>query len=238
MIFNTGSHLHEVLTAQKQKILDSSVLKNLKLVKKDFILASLHREETVDSKQKLLTILDGLEKMAKHFGKRVVFSAHPRTRSRIKLLNYKINHRLIKVIQPLSFTDYISLQKACFCMVSDSGTATEEASMLGVPTVTPRASHERPEGFDAGVLVMSGLDSASLIDGVRCVTSVNFEQGTVSEYNQKKRFIQNIKNSHKLRVICRSQCLAKVISFLWHLVYFLYSSLFTCCGNYIFKKKI
>jgi UDP-N-acetylglucosamine 2-epimerase (non-hydrolysing) len=125
----------------------------------------LHREENVDDSIKFDQLLDSIEAIANKFELPVVFSTHPRTRERLNSTSRDKSSN-IQFVDALGFFDYVKLQRSAFCVVSDSGTLTEEASLLGFPAVTLRESHERPEGADVGTLVMSGSHSQSLISSV------------------------------------------------------------------------
>ena len=156
-IIKTGSHMYEVLDFYKNQISSSKILEKLNLLEKEYFLISLHREENVDRKENLLSMLNCLDKIAEKYSKPVIVSTHPRTRKRIdEIIKKKLNKR-IKFLKPFGFFDYIKLQMHSKCVVSDSGTITEESSILKFPAITIRNTHERPEGMDAGTLMMSGL---------------------------------------------------------------------------------
>ena len=156
-VFKTGSFLPEVFLDnnidKKNNILDT-----LKVNKKKYIIFSFHREENIDNLKNLKKIVDTLNFLAKKKDMKIYVSTHPRTKKQINKLN-KINFdQRIKFHKPFSFFDYINLQRNAYCTISDSGTITEESSILNFPAITIRNSHERPEGMDAGVLIMSGLN--------------------------------------------------------------------------------
>ena len=112
----------------------------------------------------------------------IIFSAHPRTRKKIESLNFKFND-LVKYMKPLGFADYNKLQQNAFCVISDSGTITEESSILGFPAITVRQAHERPEGMDEGTLIMSGLESKDIITAINVVTSQKEKMHIVNDYD-------------------------------------------------------
>ncbi len=146
---------------------------------------SAHREENVDSEEKLSTLLDSLSALRHKFGLRIVISTHPRTRQRLAALAQHANRQIpsgLDFLKPFGFFDYVKLQTASFCVLSDSGTLTEESSLLGFPAVMIREAHERPEGMDVGVLVMSGLGSERIVQGVEMVTSQQRSLRTVADY--------------------------------------------------------
>ena len=164
-VFKTGSFLPEVFTDnnidKKNNILDK-----LKINKKKYIIFSFHREENIDNLVNLKKIADTLNYLAKRKKMDIYVSTHPRTKKQIKKLR-KVNFDTrIKFHKPFSFFDYINLQRNAYCTISDSGTITEESSILNFPAITIRNSHERPEGMDAGVLIMSGLNKEKVYSAV------------------------------------------------------------------------
>ncbi|GLS16057.1 non-hydrolyzing UDP-N-acetylglucosamine 2-epimerase [Hydrogenophaga electricum] len=168
-IYKLGSHMPEVLAHQRERIAASDVLERLGLVPDRFFVASLHREENVDDPARLRHLIDGLLALADSHGMPVIVSTHPRTRARLAVAGRDLAHGPIRFLPPFSFSDYIRLQQAAFCVISDSGTITEEASLLGLPAVSVRDSHERPEGVDAGVLVFCDARADRLVEAVRIV---------------------------------------------------------------------
>ncbi len=175
-IIKTGSSMLEVLEFYKKDIDSSKVLKNLNLKEKEFFIVSAHREENVDSKQNFSDLLESLNIIAKTYKKRVIVSTHPRTRKKLESLDKKEFNSLIEFMKPLGFFDYIALQINSFCAISDSGTITEESSLLGFPAITIRQAHERPEGMDEGTLIMSGLTSDNILNSIEIVTNQNSEE--------------------------------------------------------------
>jgi len=170
-IIKTGSHMQEVLDYYMPKIEQSDVLARSGLEQDKFFIVSAHREENVDTPDNLRDLLDTLRSLADHYGFPVIVSTHPRTRKRLEALGESLDHPLIRFVKPFGLLDYIKLQMSAFCVLSDSGTITEEASLLSLPAVTLRNAHERPEGMDEGTLIMSGLKRESVMDAVRVVTS-------------------------------------------------------------------
>ena len=164
-IFCVGSPMKEIFDHYGSQIDSSEILSSLNLSAKKYFLVSLHREENVDDPKKFDQLLDSIESIANKFKLPVVFSTHPRTRERLNSTS-RDKSSLIRFVDALGFFDYVKLQRSAFCVISDSGTLTEEASLLSFPAVTLRESHERPEGTDVGTLVMSGSDSQSLISAV------------------------------------------------------------------------
>lgn len=168
-IIKTGSHMHEVLDFYMPRILQSDVLSRLDLVKSQYFLVSAHREENVDSPEALGDLLDSLNGLVEKYGFPVIVSTHPRTRKRLEELEHSGLSDKILFSKPFGFHDYIFLQMNAFCVLSDSGTITEEASILNLPAVTIRNAHERPEGMDVGTLIMCGLKRVQVLDAVNVI---------------------------------------------------------------------
>ena len=164
-IFITGSPMAEILNCHQSGIRNSDALKTLNLKKRQYFVASFHREENVDDKGHLQQIVESLNEIAMNFNFPIVLSTHPRTKKRLLDLDVKL-HPLIQEMKPFGFFDYVRLQQDSYCTISDSGTITEEAAIVGFPAITARNTHERPEGMDTGVLVMTGIDAETMIDGI------------------------------------------------------------------------
>ena len=164
-IFITGSPMAEILNRHQSGIQNSVALKTLNLKKRQYFVASFHREENVDDKGHLQQIVESLNEIAVKFNFPIVLSTHPRTKKRLLDLDVKL-HPLIQEMKPFGFFDYVRLQQDSYCTISDSGTITEEAAIVGFPAITARNTHERPEGMDTGVLVMTGIDAGTMIDGI------------------------------------------------------------------------
>lgn len=170
-IIKTGSHMHEVLDYYRPKIAASDVLAREGLEAGRFFIVSTHREENVDTPDNLRDLLATLRALADEYGFPLIVSTHPRTRKRLEALGESLEHPLIRFSKPFGLLDYIKLQMNAFCVLSDSGTITEEASLLNLPAVTLRNAHERPEGMDQGTLIMSGLKKDSVLAAVKVITS-------------------------------------------------------------------
>jgi UDP-N-acetylglucosamine 2-epimerase (non-hydrolysing) len=168
-IIKTGSHMREVLDCYMPKIRASDVLQRLELTAGKFFLVSAHREENVDAPENLLSIADTLNALAERYQFPVIVSMHPRTRKRLDALELGNVSPLIRFLKPFGFCDYVRLQMEALCILSDSGTLTEEASLLNLPAITIRNAHERPEGMDVGTLIMSGLKKDRVLDAVEVV---------------------------------------------------------------------
>jgi len=170
-VIKTGSCMQEVLDFHKQDIAGSDVLERLKLKKNGYFILSTHREENIDSEENFTDLVATLNALCEKYKKRIIFSTHPRTMKKIKLLPTGALNSLVEIMKPLGFFDYMSLQMNAFCAISDSGTITEESALLGFPAITIRNAHERPEGMDSGVLIMSGLKAARVIESIDIVTA-------------------------------------------------------------------
>ena len=170
-IIKTGSHMEEVLDYYMPKILTSDVLAREGLEQDKFFIVSTHREENVDTPENLRDLLKTLRALADKYQYPIIVSTHPRTRKRLEAIGESLDHPLIRFSKPFGLLDYIKLQMSAFCVLSDSGTITEEASLLNLPAITIRNAHERPEGMDEGTLIMSGLKVEGVLDAVRVVTS-------------------------------------------------------------------
>ncbi|TSD73790.1 MULTISPECIES: non-hydrolyzing UDP-N-acetylglucosamine 2-epimerase [unclassified Janthinobacterium] len=170
-IIKTGSHMREVLDFYMPKIERSDVLTRQNLQEGKFFLISAHREENVDSPEALRDLLATLEALAEKYDYPVLFSTHPRTMKRLQEIGIENLDKRIIFSKPFGFVDYIKLQMEAFCVLSDSGTITEETSLLNLSAITIRNTHERPEGMDVGTLIMSGLKSERVLEAVDIITS-------------------------------------------------------------------
>ena len=169
------------LNFYKSEISESQVLKDLELKKDNYFIVSIHREENVDYKNNLENLLHSLNSVAEKYKLPVIVSTHPRTKNRIEQLKEDIKvNPLINFMKPMGFFDYIKLQQEAKCVISDSGTITEESSILSFPAIMIRKAHERPEGMDEGALIMSGLEKERVLESINVVVS------------QDKRFTSNI----------------------------------------------
>lgn len=168
-VIKVGSSMKEVLLRQKASIESSDVLERLELSPEGYFVLSVHREENVDSPENFENLINSIDAVAKRYKKRIIFSVHPRTRKKLKEMNYCFDP-LVEFMKPLGFADYIKLQQHAYCVISDSGTITEESSLLGFPAITIRQAHERPEGMDVGTLIMTGLDKENILSSIDIVS--------------------------------------------------------------------
>ena len=176
-VIKTGSPMREVLDYYGEKIDASTILQSMGLAAQKYFVVSAHREENVDDPENLQALVEALRLLCSTYNMPVIFSVHPRTQKRLEEAKTLSLPSLVVCSKPLGFFDYVKLQKSALCVISDSGTITEEASILGFPAVTIRNAHERPEGMDVGTLVMSGLAPADVLAAVRTVTHQYFEEG-------------------------------------------------------------
>jgi UDP-N-acetylglucosamine 2-epimerase (non-hydrolysing) len=170
-IIKTGSPMKEVLTYYKKKIDASDILDRLQVVPGRYFVVSAHREENIDSDVNFSDLMATLKAMTEKYNLPLIVSTHPRTRNRMESLGMKeLDHR-IQFLKPLGFLDYVKLQMHARCVVSDSGTITEESSILSFPAVTIRQAHERPEGMDEGTLIMCGLKAVRVLESIDVATA-------------------------------------------------------------------
>lgn len=168
-IIKTGSHMREVLDYYMPKIQVSDILYRMNLEKGKYFIVSAHREENVDTPENLKDLVETLNALAECYQVPVIVSTHPRTQKRLDALKMANLNEKIKFLKPFGFCDYVKLQMEALCVVSDSGTITEEGSLLNLPAVTIRNAHERPEGMDVGTLIMAGLKKDRVLDAVRVI---------------------------------------------------------------------
>ena len=175
-VIKTGSPMKEILEYYKPKIENSKILKKLKVKEGDYFVVSAHREENIDSTVNFDNLLDSLIEVVNVFRKKVIVSTHPRTMKKLEEIN-KINiNKNILFLKPMGLFDYITLQQKSHCVISDSGTITEESSILNFPAIMIRQAHERPEGMDEGSLIMSGLNKSDVIRSINLVTAYDFNK--------------------------------------------------------------
>ena len=169
-VIKTGSPLFEVLNYYKSKIDSSSALSDLSLIKNEYFLVSAHREENIDSDKNFFKLIKLLNAVADKFNFPVIVSTHPRTRKRIDSSEVSL-HENVQLLKPLSFTDYNHLQLNSMVVLSDSGTINEESSILNFPALNIREAHERPEAMEEAAVMMVGLDSVRVLQGLEIVKS-------------------------------------------------------------------
>ena len=184
-IIKTGSHMREVLDHYMPKIQQSDVLERMELEANKFFIVSAHREENIDSPENMLNMVETLNALAETYKYPVIVSTHPRTKKRLDTMELGNLNPLIQFLKPFGFCDYVKLQMEALCVVSDSGTITEEASLLNLPAITIRNAHERPEGMDVGTLIMSGLKKEHVLDAVRVI---------IAQHDKTRRVMQPVED--------------------------------------------
>jgi len=167
-VIKTGSPMFEVLNYYSQGIERSNILKTLGLKLNDYFVLSAHREENIDFDDNFDRLIYSVNEIASIYNKRVIVSTHPRTRHKINIKKVKMNP-LVELMKPLGFLDYVSLQKNAYVVLSDSGTITEESSILNFPALNIREAHERPEGMEEASVIMTGLNCERILQGIEVV---------------------------------------------------------------------
>jgi UDP-N-acetylglucosamine 2-epimerase (non-hydrolysing) len=165
-IIKTGSPMYEVLHYYLPKIRASAVLSRLGLSAREYFVISAHREENIDSPELVRKLVRVLCELATRYGLRIIFSTHPRTRKRLESMNAELPPE-VELLKPLAFSDYVHLQMNAKATLSDSGTITEESSILNFPALNIREAHERPEGMEEAAVMMTGLDWDRVAEGLR-----------------------------------------------------------------------
>jgi len=197
MIFVTGSPIAEVFYNYRKEIEKSKILQELKLKNGRYFVASIHREENIESRESLVKLIESLNAVAAIYKMPVMVSTHPRTAQRLKEYSLKAD-KLVNFHKPFGYFDYIQLQKNSFCVLSDSGTIQEESSSIGFPAIQVRQSSERPEAFDEGVVILSGLDKDIILQSIEIVT----KQAAVGEkFNIPRNYRDTNVSSKVLRLV-------------------------------------
>lgn len=171
-IFVTGSPMREVLRDHEEQIEKSDILERLNLEKNRYILLSAHREENIDNEENFMSLMNAVNNIAEKYKMPVIYSTHPRSQKYIDKRNFKF-HPLVKNLKPFGFMDYNKLQKNAYCVLSDSGTLSEESVMLGFPGVLIRTSTERPEVLDKGSVVIGGITDKTVEQALELAVSMN-----------------------------------------------------------------
>jgi UDP-N-acetyl-L-fucosamine synthase len=180
-IYLTGSPMKEVLDAYMPKIKSSTILTDLSIEKENYFIISTHREENVDNPENLKKILTVLNSLASEYNIPIIVSTHPRTRKRIAFLDdIKMDSR-IQFLKPFGFLDYVNLQMNALCTVSDSGTISEESSILSFSAISLRQSMERPEAQDAGTIILSGFEPQTVLDSIRLTIEEHVKIGNYKQ---------------------------------------------------------
>lgn len=167
-LIKTGSPMFEVLSFYRQAISESKIGEQLGLSAGNYFVLSSHREENVDDHNRLTSLFGAVNTIARRYDRRVIVSTHPRTRKRLEAAGLQLDPR-VELIKPLGFLDYVQLQKQSACVLSDSGTITEESSILGFPALNVREAHERPEGMEEAAVVMTGVREDRILQALELV---------------------------------------------------------------------
>lgn len=175
-IFVTGSPMREVLEKNKEKIENSNVLEDLNLKRDRYILVSAHREENIDSEKNFFMLMNTINSIAEKYSMEVIYSVHPRSKKFIEKRNFKF-HPLVRTLKPFGFFEYNNLQKNSYCVLSDSGTLSEESSILGFSAVLLRTSTERPEVIDKGSIVIGGIEEKTVKQSIELAISLKEDIG-------------------------------------------------------------
>ena len=175
-IFVTGSPMREVLEKNKEKIENSNVLEDLNLKRDRYILVSAHREENIDNEKNFFMLMNTINSIAEKYSMEVIYSVHPRSKKFIEKRNFKF-HPLVRTLKPFGFFEYNNLQKSSYCVLSDSGTLSEESSILGFSAVLLRTSTERPEVIDKGSIVIGGIEEKTVKQSIELAISLKEDIG-------------------------------------------------------------
>ncbi len=166
-VIKSGSSMYEVLNYYKSSIAKSKILTKLKLKKNNYVIVSFHREENVDNKNRLLEIINAINIIKNEFKSKVIVSTHPRTKNNLLKNKISLKTNGIYFLPPFSFIDYINLQKNSKLVISDSGTISEEASILNVPAVNMRYKHERPEADSGSLIIKSEIETQDIVESAK-----------------------------------------------------------------------
>lgn len=165
-VYLTGSPMREVLDHYRPRIESSAILSELGLQPGGYFIVSMHREENVDSRERLAVLVDTLNRLAAAYDMPVIVSTHPRTRNRLEALEDVTLDSRVQYMKPFGFHDYNHLQMKACCAISDSGTIAEESAILDFPAITPRDAIERPEAIDTGNIILTGMNGDAIVSGV------------------------------------------------------------------------
>lgn len=181
-IIKTGSPMFEVLSSRKDDIEKSDIITRLSLVEDEYFVVSSHREENISSEENFMNLIDSLNTIAETYKLPIIISTHPRTKKMIDLKGIEF-HPLIQTLKPLGFNDYIKLQKGSRAVLSDSGTISEESSILGLKALNIRQAHERPEAMEEAVVMMVGLDKDRILQGLKVLENQSENMRLVHDYS-------------------------------------------------------
>ena len=198
MIIKTGSPMFEVLSHYREKIDSSDILSELNLESGEYFLVSAHREENIDSASNFGNLVNTLNSIAEAYDLPIIVSTHPRTQKRIDAFGSSFNHN-IRLLKPLGFTDYNMLQLMAKATLSDSGTINEESSIMNFPALNIREAHERPEGMEEAAVMMVGLESERVMQGLKILE--NQSLGDARLLNQVQDYSMSNVSEKVVRII-------------------------------------
>ena len=212
-IFVTGSPMKEIFVKYRAKINAAKVLEKLNLEPKKYFLLSSHREENIDNEENFMSLMNSINTIAEKFQMPIIYSTHPRSRKFIEKRNFKF-HPLVKSLQPFGFFDYNKLQLSAYCVLSDSGTLSEESAMLNFPAVLIRTSTERPEVFDKGTMILGGITETEILQAVEMAVAMHennekvFEAENYADDNVSIKVVKIIQSYANVvnRTIWRTDC--------------------------------
>ena len=185
-VIKTGSPMLEVLNENMKSIIESDILEREGLTKSKYFLMSIHREENVDSPKNFENLLNSIDAITEKYKFPIIISTHPRTKKKLEEIGYEENNHYLRFSKPYGFHEYNQLQINAYCVISDSGTITEESSILKIPAITIRQAHERPEGMDEGARIMTGLSKGRILESIEVVVNQHKNDGPmriVSDYS-------------------------------------------------------
>lgn len=203
-VFVTGSPMTEVLEINRDKIDGSKILEELELKGKKYIVLSAHREENVDNEEAFSYLVESINEVAEVYNIPIIFSAHPRTQNKIRERGLEFNP-LVKQLKPFGFFDYCKLQKNSFCVLSDSGTISEESAILNFPAISIRTSTERPEVIDKGNIILGGIKKDEILSALEITTK------SFSGENRKIKPYDYLDNNVSDKVIKTIQSYTRII---------------------------
>ena len=199
-IYLTGSPMREIIDYNLQRIVSSDILNQLELKVGEYFLVSLHREENVDNQKTLQKLIKLLEEIEKIFKLKIIVSTHPRTNKRMDSLGFNNKNKNIHFLKPFGYFDYSNLQLNSQCVLSDSGTVSEESAILGFPAITLRNSMERPEALDSGTISLTSYDVEEVIQNIKIA---------IQHHSENKKRITTI--PHEYQIKNTSQIVLKLI---------------------------
>ena len=199
-IYLTGSPMREIIDYNLQRIISSDILNQLELKVGEYFLVSLHREENVDNQKTLQKLIKLLEEIEKKFKLKIIVSTHPRTNKRMDSVGFNNKNKNIHFLKPFGYFDYSNLQLNSQCVLSDSGTVSEESAILGFPAITLRNSMERPEALDSGTISLTSYDVEEVIQNIKIA---------IQHHSENKKRITTI--PHEYQIKNTSQIVLKLI---------------------------